>query len=772
MIEATGGLNTIYGGQGNDTLTGIGGTNHIYGDGGDDVIKAAGGLNTIDGGEGDDTLIGAGGTNKISGGTGNDVLTGIALGNVLDGGDGDDRINAIGAYVKAHGGRGDDRIIASGGYVEAHGDDGDDQLYALGLASNMRGGDGNDILVSMGNFNLQRGGAGRDVLVGLGQMNVQLGEEGDDILVGIGGINIQHGGDGNDVMFGQGGFNVQVGGKGNDILIAGGTGNLQFSDGFSAVLPADLKIDKTSFGTLIDKLDDLVGAGGGGDDIALGGGSGNVQFTGDGNDLLLGAGTAVVQFAGAGDDLIFGGGLAAVQYGDEGDDVIVGGGQAAVQFGGSGDDLMIGVSKVLVKKVPIAVSFQHGGAGSDSMIGMSSSGSPDVKFSTRVDAKTGQMKVFVELPKSVSVNAQLAGADDDLMLGLGTFNVQLGEAGDDVAIARASFNYVLGGAGTDTILRIGELKELLKPSLDTSTPDPKLELSMGGSIFAGGAGNDLIMGLADFLKLLSDAELDKDPAVVKFNALRAEAGELLSDLVEPVQDAMDALAKVDPFGKLIPSLPDVALMPNFSLGGTGADVLGGQGRLIGGAGADTYVAWFGENTTIDDLGTSMPIGPAKWAKDAFSDRSDFKSAGGGKDVLELRRFGVLDFDASDLEFERHGGQLTIGAGKGKVVLHGMDTAAGRVETLRLVNGTSAVDFDLVGAFKAANRADFDIMDHVIGTVSGSTAANQAAGSMADIDALLGSFVADGRDAIDRIADAVEPIKQVASLHPPHVDLLV
>lgn len=66
----------IYGGAGNDTLTGGAGADRIYGQAGNDIIDGSAGNDKLYGGSGNDTLIGGRGDDRLYGGWGMDTLRG------------------------------------------------------------------------------------------------------------------------------------------------------------------------------------------------------------------------------------------------------------------------------------------------------------------------------------------------------------------------------------------------------------------------------------------------------------------------------------------------------------------------------------------------------------------------------------------------------------------------------------------------------------------------------------------------------------------------
>ncbi|WP_181318243.1 Hint domain-containing protein [Pseudogemmobacter blasticus] len=104
----------VFGGIGNDTIAmsetflGIGALSYndtLYGEDGDDVIRAGAGADRVYGGEGKDLLYGGADGDLIEGGLGEDTLNGDAGNDSLDGGGGADTLT---------GGTGDDRFIISG----------------------------------------------------------------------------------------------------------------------------------------------------------------------------------------------------------------------------------------------------------------------------------------------------------------------------------------------------------------------------------------------------------------------------------------------------------------------------------------------------------------------------------------------------------------------------------------------------------------------------------------------------------------------------------
>jgi Ca2+-binding RTX toxin-like protein len=150
------------------------------------------------------------------------------------------------------------------------------------------------------------GTSGADILTGSSSADVIFGRGGDDTI---------QGGDGNDIVFGGPGNDTLRGGNGDDQLF-GGAGN-------------DTITDQGQGGN------DLI-SGGAGDDVLIGGlrpGGGTLTFFGgDGNDQIF-VGEPEVRNAGS---------SPALAYGGNGDDTILGENQSETFFGGDGNDRIDG----------------------------------------------------------------------------------------------------------------------------------------------------------------------------------------------------------------------------------------------------------------------------------------------------------------------------------------------------------------------------------------------------------------------------------------------
>ena len=165
-LRITGAQNT---GHGWDTLVMIEnvtsglGNDRLTGNAGDNALVSVSGNDTLDGGYGNDTLSGGAGNDRLTGGPGDDRL---------DGGLGVDTIVYVGAAVTVNlglsgpqntGGMGIDTILNVENIASGGGND---WLIGNALANNLSGSLGNDTLDGGGGNDTLNGGKGSDVLTG------------------------------------------------------------------------------------------------------------------------------------------------------------------------------------------------------------------------------------------------------------------------------------------------------------------------------------------------------------------------------------------------------------------------------------------------------------------------------------------------------------------------------------------------------------------------------------------------------------------------------
>lgn len=188
------GVDTVYGGAGNDTI--------LTGDDAD-TIEGGEGDDTIDGGIDDDLIHGDAGDDSIDGGHGSDVIYG---------GDGNDTINAAENFGEAPLGIGEVLDATdpepTNGLDTVYGDAGDDTIYGGDDADVLYGGDDDDALFGGIDNDDLFGGSGEDLLEG---------GQGSDTLDGGAGADVLDGGDNDDDLT-VGAGDTAVGGFGDDVF--------------------------------------------------------------------------------------------------------------------------------------------------------------------------------------------------------------------------------------------------------------------------------------------------------------------------------------------------------------------------------------------------------------------------------------------------------------------------------------------------------------------------------------------------------------------------
>lgn len=381
----------IYGGQGNDYLTGSGGKDYIDGGADNDSIVGLWNDDTLSGGDGDDSINGDGNFDDLRLGIygayqspdGNYLPTSLFGNDVLLGGNGNDTMRGNAGDDSLYGGSGDDKLYGDDDVVIQS-----DPTRYMGK-DYLDGGDGNDELIGGGSDDVLLGGDGNDSLYG----------DSDDSFAATQGRDYLDGGSGDDLLNGGGGNDTLLGGSGNDSL-----------SGDSAGTPGEAMGDDYLNGE--DGDDNLVG--GGGSDTLLGG-RGNDVLTGDGDGLPAGATE--------GKDWLDGG---------DGNDTVFGGGGNDILFGGTGDDLLFGDQNgSTVTRSNDGDDLIDGGAGNDSISG---NGGNDT-----LDGGTGN-------------DAVLGGAGNDLLYGNEGDDHLQGDDGNDWLDGGDGNDQLSGGDGNDTLI--------------------------------------------------------------------------------------------------------------------------------------------------------------------------------------------------------------------------------------------------------------------------------------------------------------------------------
>src|SRR6516164_8693986 len=194
----------LFGGDGNDTLTGGSGNDQLFGGAGNDTLLGKGGNDLLFGGEGNDTLIGGAGDDQVFGQGGNDLMIwnpgdGTDL---FEGGDGNDT-------AQVNGGNGSEVFTLTANGTRVRFDRLSPAPFSLDIGTtenfvlNMNGGD--DQFSATGN------------LAALINVTVD-GGAGNDTILGSNGNDHLFGGDGNDFIDGEQGNDVAFLGTGDDVF--------------------------------------------------------------------------------------------------------------------------------------------------------------------------------------------------------------------------------------------------------------------------------------------------------------------------------------------------------------------------------------------------------------------------------------------------------------------------------------------------------------------------------------------------------------------------
>jgi Ca2+-binding RTX toxin-like protein len=404
LDEANGALPraNLFGGAGNDTLTGGSGADMLFGQAGNDTLNGKGGNDFLFGGSENDTLTGGAGDDQVFGESGNDRL-------IWNPGDGTD-LNEGGAgidTVEVNGGNGAETftVTANGTRVRfdrtapapfsldigttenlvVNANGGDDTFTAgNGLAALIQitvdGGAGNDVLTGGDGNDVLTGGDGNDTVIGGRGNDVALLGAGDDTFV-------WNPGDGSDTVEGQAGsdrmlFNganvgekIDLSANGNRLRFTRDVGNIVMDvndvervdfnalGGADTITVGDLtgtdvtQVNLNLAGNLASSAGDgqpdnvIVNGTNGADAITVAGSATGVTVWGLATQVNITGAEAANDLltinALAGDDVVEASGLlaGAIRFkadGGDGDDVLIGGAGDDTLFGGTGDDVLIG----------------------------------------------------------------------------------------------------------------------------------------------------------------------------------------------------------------------------------------------------------------------------------------------------------------------------------------------------------------------------------------------------------------------------------------------
>lgn len=439
------GIENIYTGSGNDTVTGDAFDNYINTQNGNDTVNGGDGNDTAIGGDGNDRLRGDGGDDRLYGGAGDDTLTG---------GSGVDRL---------YGDAGADRLIGDSGDDILYGHDGDDILVGGTGADQLYGGDGTDtasyasagsgVRADLTDASTNTGDAAGDRFDSIENL---LGSSLDDVLRGDAGDNVITAGDGDDRLLGSLGSDSLDGGNGRDTV--------SYAAAASAVTIRNWQGGANQGAAAGDAYTSIeVFEGSAFADQMFGGGSAETFHGGAGRDYFV---------AGDGDDTIFGG---------ADNDTLIGWSGADAMDGGAGTD----TATYAYLTTDIVVDMTDASNSTGHAAGDTFTDIENILTGSGNDTLTGD-----------GFDNYLNGRDGDDTIDGGSGNdTVVGEAGNDILSGGAGTDRVYGGIGNDM--------------LNGDDGVDRLYGDAGADTLNGGNGDDILYGHARNDILRGDAGADQ-----------------------------------------------------------------------------------------------------------------------------------------------------------------------------------------------------------------------------------------------------------------------
>jgi Ca2+-binding RTX toxin-like protein len=432
----------LFGGTGNDTLTGGSGGDMLFGQSENDTLLGKGGFDFLFGGAGDDTLTGGDADDQVFGEAGNDRM-------IWNPGDDTDLFEG-GAGIdtaEVNGGNGDEIFTVTANGTRVRFDRLDPAPFSIDIGTtenlvlNMNG--GNDTFSATGNLAALikitvDGGAGNDTILGGNGVDTLLGGDGNDFIDGNQGNDIASLGAGDDVFqWDPGdGNDIVEGGDGTDTMLFNGSAG---AEEFEVSANGQRARFTRNLGNIVMDLDDVESI-----DLNALGNTDKITV----NDL---SGTDVTEINVD---------LAGTIGGTAGD------GQADVVIanGTNGDDIIdvFGAgSSVSVLGLSARVNVTNAEGANDSLV-INSGGGDDGITATTLPANVIKLTLDGGAGNDTILGSQGAdlirgGGDDDFVLGdNGNDRAELGAGDDTFQWDPGDGNDVVeGGDGTDAMLFFG-----------------------------------------------------------------------------------------------------------------------------------------------------------------------------------------------------------------------------------------------------------------------------------------------------------------------------
>jgi Ca2+-binding RTX toxin-like protein len=457
-------VNTRLGTDGDDTIAG---TDPAF----DYKIYGYGGVDSLTGGQNNDTLYGgaeddilsdrAGQTGKLYGGTGKDTfqIASATQNAIFDlfGGIGTDKVEArfISAAAQvnlvtglmsqgsltvnltsieiAEGGSWNDTLVGGDNHTLFGGGGSDNLSFIGGESSEAYGGDGGDTLLGQSGAETLDGGAGRDTVYGGGGADhLYAGDSGSGSA-----LESLFGGNGDDVLDGDASSTATYfkGGYGNDTIFAGSERRA------NDVYYGGSGTDTADFAELM------------GNGVFRLGSAGTITFGSvvsdfaaiekvkgsQGNDSMFGDAGANRLNGHIGNDSLYGGGGQDTLLGGDGDDILSINAGVAELYGGDDDD------RLLVTNGISGGGTITGGTGTDTLEVTSTSGW-DIDLAAEALVEAGNTMALRDM------EIILGGVGDDTMTGDALANSLTGGRGDDALSGGNGADTLAGSDGDDTLL--------------------------------------------------------------------------------------------------------------------------------------------------------------------------------------------------------------------------------------------------------------------------------------------------------------------------------
>src|SRR5687768_15908844 len=418
LNEASGALPraNLFGGTGNDTLTGGSGGDMLFGQAGNDTLLGKGGFDFLFGGSENDTLTGGDADDQVFGESGDDRM-------VWNPGD-DTDLNEGGAgddTVEVNGGNGAEQFTTTANGTRVRFDRINPAPFSIDIGTSenlvLNANGGNDSFSATGNLAALikltvDGGTGNDTILGSNGLDLLLGGDGDDFIDGQQGNDVAFMGAGHDVFqWDPGdGSDVVEGQDGTDTMLFNGSAG---SEIFEASANGGRVLFTRNLGNIVMDLNDVEAI-----DLNTLGGTDTVTV----NDL---SGTDLVELNVNHASTIGG------STGDAAADVVI-------MNGTNGDDIIdvFGAgSSVSVLGLHTRVNITGSEGANDSLVINALGGEDGVTAST--------------MPAGVTKLTIDGGANDDVLLGSQGSDVFLAGDGDDFVFGDNGNDLALLGAGND-----------------------------------------------------------------------------------------------------------------------------------------------------------------------------------------------------------------------------------------------------------------------------------------------------------------------------------